>query len=389
MSNDVKVVESVRSAVDGLKNAILTENKEAQKKWQDRFDQLEFEVKKQSSKSGSSVKGEETKTFLKAARLFGKGGIAAVQSEFKDAKVTRTGVELKSDNLVRFDVSAAGALLLPAEMSSDINKQIVEISPVLQVAKVVSTSNPSYKQAKRDSSLTASWLDEDVAGSKTKDSFGFTDIPVHKLSARVAWTIEQEQDSAYDLEAEIMGSIREQFEKSLGTAFINGNGVGKPTGMVGNVTSLTAGGTSITADMLINLQYGIKSFYRGKAGWMANRATIREIRQLALAAGTATLSYLWEPSFQAGEPSLLLGSPMYEAPDLVAPTAAGVFTTGDAALLYGDYNYGYVVPRHTDFYLLRDPYSEGSSFVTNIYAMTRFGGAVVRSEAIAQLTMGS
>lgn len=387
--SDVKVIESVRSAVDGLKQAILTENKEAQKKWQDRFDQLEFEVKKSSNKSGSSLQGEETKTFLKAARLFGKGGIAAVQSEFKDAKVTRTGVELKSDNLVRFDVSAAGALLLPAEMSSDINKQIVEISPVLQVAKVVNTSNPSYKQAKRDSSLTASWLDEDVAGSKTKDSFGFTDIPVHKLSARVAWTIEQEQDSAYDLEAEIMGSIREQFEKSLGAAFINGNGIGKPTGLVGNVTSLTAGGTSLTADMLINLQYGIKSFYRGKAGWMANRATIREIRQLALAAGTATLSYLWEPSFQAGEPSLLLGSPMYEAPDLVAPNAAGAFQTGDAALLYGDYNYGYVVPRHTDFYLLRDPYSEGSSFVTNIYAMTRFGGAVVRSEAIAQLTMGS
>ncbi len=386
--SDIKVVDSVRTMVDGLKSAVLTANKEAEKKWQDRFDELEFQVKKSAkANTSASERGEETKTFLKAARLFGKGGISAVQNEFKDAKVTRNGTETKSDNLVRFDVSAAGALLMPAEMSSDINKQIVEISPVLQVAKVVNTSNPSYKQARRDSSLTASWLDEDVAGSKTKDSFGFTDIPVHKLSARVAWTIEQEQDSAYDLEAEIMSSIREQFDKSLGAAFISGNGVGKPQGMVGNVQSLGAGGATLTADMLINLQYSIKSFYRGRASWMANRATIREIRQLAVVAGTSVLSYLWEPSFQAGEPSLLLGSPVYEAPDLVAPDAAGTFATGNAALLYGDFNYGYVVPKHTDFYLIRDPYSEGSSFVTNIYAMTRFGGAVVRSEAIAQLTM--
>jgi len=387
--NEVKVVESVRTAVDGLKNAIITGNKEAEKKWQDRFDKLEFEVKKNSAVKGESVRGEETKTFLKAARLYGKGGISAVQQEFKDAKVTVNNAEKKSDNLVRFDVSAAGALLMPAEMSADINKQIVEISPVLQVAKVVNTSSPSYKQARRDSSLTASWLDEDVAGSKTKDSFGFTDIPVHKLSARVAWTIEQEQDSAYDLEAEIMSSIREQFDKALGTAFINGDGIGKPTGLVGNVTSKTAGGTSLTADMLIDLQYNIKSFYRANASWMANRQTIREIRQLALVAGTSVLSYLWEPSFQAGEPSRLLGSPIFEAPDLVAPNASGTYGTGDASVLYGDFNYGYVVPKHTDFFLIRDPYTEGSSFVTNIYAMTRFGGAVVRSEAIAQLTMGS
>jgi HK97 family phage major capsid protein len=382
---DVKVIESVRTLVDGMKSAIMTDNKEAIKKINDRFDVLEFEVKRAGRPAKEST-GHETKDFLKAVRLFSKGGMAAVQAEMKDAKVTRSGKEGKSDNLVRFDVSAAGALLMPAEMSNDINKQIVEISPVMQVAKVVTTSAPSFKQARRDSSLTATWLDEDVAGSKTKDSFGFTDIPVHKLSARVAWTIEQEQDAAYDLEAEITNSIREQFDKTLGAAFISGNGVGKPTGLVGNVTDVTAGASTISADKLIELQYSVKSFYRANASWMMSRQTIREVRQLAIAAGGSTLSYLWEPNFKAGEPSLLLGSPVFEAQDLAQPSTAGAFATGDAMALYGDFNYGYVIPRHTDFYLLRDPYSEGSSFVTNIYAMSRFGGAVVRSEAIAQLT---
>ena len=122
--SDIKVVDSVRTMVDGLKSAVLTANKEAEKKWQDRFDELEFQVKKSAkANTSASERGDETKTFLKAARLFGKGGISAVQNEFKDAKVTRSGAESKSDNLVRFDVSAAGALLMPAEMSSDINKQ--------------------------------------------------------------------------------------------------------------------------------------------------------------------------------------------------------------------------------------------------------------------------
>ena len=382
---DVKVIESVRTLVDGMKSAIMTDNKEAIKRINDRFDVLEFEVKRAGRPAQESA-GHETKDFLKAVRLFSKGGMAAVQAEMKDAKVTRAGKEGKSDNLVRFDVSAAGALLMPAEMSNDINKQIVEISPVMQVAKVVSTSAPSFKQARRDTSLTASWLDEDVAGTKTKDSFGYTDIPVHKLSARVAWTIEQEQDAAYDLEAEITNSIREQFDRSLGAAFISGNGIGKPTGLVGNVSAPAASANTLSADLLIELQYSIKSFYRANAVWMMNRQAIREVRQLAVVAGTSTLSYLWEPNFKAGEPSLLLGSPVFEAPDLPAPASNGQFTTGQAMALYGDFNYGYVIPRHTDFYLLRDPYSEGSSFVTNIYAMSRFGGAVVRSEAIAQLT---
>jgi predicted phage gp36 major capsid-like protein len=32
--------------------------------------------------------------------------------------------------------------------------------------------------------------------------------------------------------------------------------------------------------------------------------------------------------------------------------------------------------------MIRDQYTEGSAFVTNLYAMTRIGGDVVRSEAI-------
>ena len=378
---DIKIIDSLRSSIDGLKNAIDTGNVEAEAKWQAKFDQLEFDVKKAQPSAPTADERAETKDFMKAARLFAKGGATAVIQEMKDAKVT-SSLSGKSDNLVRFDVTAAGALLMPAEMSTDINRQVVEISPVLQVANVVNTSAPSFKQALRNASLSASWVTEDSATTKVKDTFGYIDIPAHKLAARVAWTIEQENDAAYNLESEILSSIREQFDRSLGAAFISGDGINKPKGLVGNVSSYASAPAALTSDALVILQSTIKSDYQRNASWMMNRTTMAKVRRLTISSGT--WNYIWEPNFQAGKPSTLLGSPVYEAPDL-AGTASN-FSTADVPILYGDFRYGYTVVRNTDFFLIRDPYSEGNAFITNIYAMTRFGGAVVRSEAIAQYT---
>jgi HK97 family phage major capsid protein len=373
---DAKIVDSLRSAMDGLKHAVESGNAEMEAKWQARFDELEFGMKKVSEKS-EPTEGAETKLFIESAMKFGQG---VVDSEMKGAKVTSSH-GMKADNLVRFDLAQAGALLLPAEMSANINRQIVEISPVLQVANVVNTSAPSYKQALRNDSLAASWLEENTSATKVRDSFGYKDIPAHKLAARVAWTIEQAQDSAYDLEAEINLSIREQFDRAIGSAFISGDGVKKPTGLVGNVTAISAGTITpqaLTADALIAFQQSIKTAYQRNASWMMNRATLAKVRRLTVTGGT--LAYIWEPNFQAGMPSRLLGSPVYEAPDLAGTSA--VFSTGQVPILYGDFRYGYTVVRNTDFFLIRDPYTEGNAFVTNLYAMTRIGGDVVRSEAI-------
>jgi HK97 family phage major capsid protein len=376
-----------RNLAAELKEAVLNKNEQQIAKVNERLDSIELNVKSGSKPAIVNSRGKDTKNFVEAAKLFAAGGIGAVESKFgRDFKVgaLRAG-EVKSDNLVRFDLAAAGALLLPAEMSTDINRQVVEVSPVLQVAKVINTTAPVYRQAQRNDSLTATWLEEDASGTKTKDAFGYVDIALHKLAARVAWTIEQEQDAAYDLAQEIDLSIREQFEKSLGAAFISGDGVKKPSGMIGNVTNFNPSGSlTLTSNLLLRFQSSLKSYYQANASWMANRQTYAAIRQLVLSS-TNGLQYTWEPSFQAGVPARLLGNPIYEAPDLVG-NVTGVFSNGQVPLLYGDFKAGYTVARHTDFYIIRDQYSEASSFVTNLHVMSRIGGAVVRSEAIAQYT---
>jgi HK97 family phage major capsid protein len=101
---------------------------------------------------------------------------------------------------------------------------------------------------------------------------------------------------------------------------------------------------------------------------------------------TNGLQYTWEPSFQAGRPSRLLGSEIFEAPDLVGLTN-GNFTVGNVPILYGDFARGYVVTRSTDRYIIRDPYTDASSGVVNLFVNSRYGGDVVRSEAIVQMTI--
>lgn len=376
---DAKVVDSLRSAIDGLKSAIDTGNAEAEKKWQEHFDRLEFDVKRMQS-TPKVEEGAESETFVKAARLFAKGGISAVEREFKDAKVT-SAMSRKADNMVRYDFGSAGALLMPSEMSSDINKQIVEFTPVLQLARVVNTSSHTYRQRKRNTSLSASWLAENVAGDKTKSVYGYTDVPVHKLTARVGWSIEQEQDSDFNLREEVMGDIREQFEVSLGQAFLSGDGINKPTGMIGRVTPYASAPAALTSVALITMQAILKTGYQRNASWMMNRQTMAKVRALTIAGGTN--NYIWEPSFQAGTPSRLLGSPVYEAPDL-AGTSAANFTQATVPIIYGDFKNGYLVARNRDFYLIEDRFTEADAFATNLNAMTRFGGDVIRAEAIVE-----
>lgn len=380
--------EEFKALAAELKEAVLTKNEEALSKINDRLDNIELGVKAIAKGSAKSQQTDDIENFVNALKVFGKDGAAKAQETYGNVKVSALrGGQIKSDNLVRFDFAAAGALLLPAEMSADINRQVVEFSPVIAVARVVDINGPSYKQALRNTSLTATFRGEDMATAKTKDGFGSVEIPLHSLSAYCGYTIEQERDSAYDIAGEINGSVIEQEAAATGTAFISGNGVGKPTGLVGNVSNFNSESLTLTSDLIVRLQAQIKSAYAGNAAWMANRLTWAYIRQLVLSSSNG-LQYTWEPSFQAGRPSRLLGSEIFEAPDLVGLTN-GNFTAGNVPILYGDFARGYLIARSTDRYIIRDPFTDASSGVINLFVNSRYGGDVVRSEAIVQLTITS
>ena len=68
-------------------------------------------------------------------------------------------------------------------------------------------------------------------------------------------------------------------------SFFNGDGKGKPLGILAasgdaEIGVTAASATAITADEVINLFYSLKAPYRKNAVWLLNDATVKQIRKL-------------------------------------------------------------------------------------------------------------
>lgn len=368
-----------------LKDSVETENKQAVDKINERMDEIELAVHKSGAPSQTKEQksSEIREQFKEAAFKFARNDRNSIsQMEVKQGYHPSL---TKSDNMVRFDFASAGALLLPAEISEEIIKDFVEFTPVLQIARVTTTNRSEYKRRVRTGTPGGRWLAEDAVNTKGKPTYGEISIPPHKWAARYAMSIEQMQDTGYDLVAEITQAFREDSSVDLGNAFMRGDGVGKPTGMVGRITNYDAAQLALKSADLIRMQEAVKDVYHGNASWMFPRQTRAYVRTEFL--GTDGLQYLWEPSFKAGIPSILLGAPVYIARegDLVGRNA-GNFVAGQVYAVYGDFSQGYEVVRHTDMYMIDDVYSEASSFTRNFHIMSRFGGNVIKPEALVQIT---
>ena len=183
----------------------------------------------------------------------------------------------------------------------------------------------------------------------------------------------------FDLEDYII----DEFSKALGNAeedsFINGNGTGKPLGILAatggaDVGVTTAGATAITADEVINLVYSLKRPYRKNAVFLMNDATIAIVRKLKDGNGV----YLWQPALTMGEPDRLLGYPVYTSQYM--PTAAA----GNKSIAFGDFSYYNIGDRGTrSFAELRELFA-GNGMI-GFVAKERVDGKLVLSEAIKVL----
>ena len=394
--NPIEIKAELESLVGELKNYVDSSTGSLEVKSEDsfrnineRFDYLESVMEARKSNEVTTLdENDHVKTFKNAFSLFVKGqGYRNEVSKAVEVKAGYHDREVKSDNLVRFDFAASGALLLPAAISNEIIKNVVEATPVMGLARVTPTNRSDYKRRVRTSTPGGRWLAEEATNTKTKPTYGEISIPPQKWAAQYGWSIENEQDSAYNLVNELVQAYTEDFSVDFGSAFVNGNGVGKPRGLVGNVTSFNSGGLALTTDMLIQMQAQLKEPYHANASWLFDRYTRAYVRSLVLSS-TNGLQYTWEPDFTRRSATLLLGAPVaLSRPGDLAGRVSGNFTAAQVPIIYGDFSQGYEVTMHTDMYMIDDPYTEASSFVRNMHIMSRVGGNVIKDEALVQLTI--
>ena len=148
----------------------------------------------------------------------------------------------------------------------------------------------------------AAWIDEGGALSFGDATFAQINLDAHKLHVAVKVTEELLYDNAFGLENYIIDQFAKALSNAEEDAFLNGDGKGKPLGLLsdkggGEVAITTASATAITADEVINLVYSLKRPYRKNAKFIMNDQTIAALRKLKDNNG----AYLWQPSLQAGE----------------------------------------------------------------------------------------
>lgn len=273
-----------------------------------------------------------------------------------------------------------GGYLAPPEMATEIIRDLVEFSPIRSVASVRGTTAPSVIYPTRKPMGNATWDDElsDEVETSTTDIFGTKEVAVKGMSTFVDISNQLMQD-APQAETEVRLALAEDFAKKESVAFVKGDGIIQPEGLMTHAgIEFTKNGhaANLSADALITLMYALPATYRNRGVWAMNGNTLAAVRKLK----DGQQNYLWQPSYQAGQPETILGRPVVEVLDM-DDIGADKFP-----IIYGDMQ-GYRILDRLSMSMLVDPYSQATRKVTRIHATRRVGGRVLYPAYFRKLKM--
>ena len=272
-----------------------------------------------------------------------------------------------------------GGYLVPDEFEKQLIESLEEENIFRKLAHVIKTSSGDRKIPVVASKGTASWVDEEGLIPESDDSFGQVSIGAYKLGTLIKVSNELLNDSVFNLEAYISKEFGRRCGAKEEDAFFNGDGTGKPTGVLhatlGAETGVTtADSTKIIADEIIDLFYSLKAPYRKRAVWILNDTTVKAIRKLKDGNG----NYLWQPALTADAPDTILGRPVYTS-SYVPEIAAGKKT-----VIFGDLSYYWVADRQgRTFKKLSELYATTDQ--TGFMATQRVDGKLILREAVKVL----
>ncbi|WP_163526620.1 phage major capsid protein [Halobacillus ihumii] len=234
---------------------------------------------------------------------------------------------------------ANGGYLVPDEFERKLIQGLEEQNIMRQLATVITTSSGSREIPVESDYGTANWMGEKEQYTESDATFSQKVLSAHKAGTIMKVSEELLNDSAFNIDNYALNSFSKRFGNLEEAAFINGDGVGKPTGVIQSAqvghTTATGQVASLIADDFIDLYHSLKRPYRRNASFLANDGTVKAVRKLKDSDG----QYIWQPGLQAGEPDRVLSRPIYVGDDVPALGA------GAKPLAFGDYSYYWIADR--------------------------------------------
>ena len=316
---------------------------------------------------------EDTKTG-RASDAYRKNFWNAMRSKTPDRSIT---------DALQIGTDSEGGYLIPDEFERNLLSGLEENNIFRTLANIIQTTSGDRKIPIVASHGSAAWVDEEGAYSESDDAFAQITLGAYKLGTMMKVSDELLNDSVFDLENYLSGEFARRIGNAEEDAFINGDGVGKPTGILaakggGEIGVTTSSGTAFTADDLINLYHSLLTPYRKKAVWLMNDSTVQFIRKLKDSNG----QYLWQPSLVAGTPNTILGCPVMVSrymPEIGA---------GNKAVAFGDFSYFWIADRQgRSFMRLNELFAAHGQ--VGFRGSQRVDGKLILPEAIKVMQMKS
>lgn len=337
------------------------------------------DVEAASNRPGAGGTGEDNKFTAEHKKAFDAFFRKGREAGLSDLEV-QAALTTQSD--------PEGGYVVPEEIDTEISRVLGETTAMRSLARVRPVGSATFKKIVNVGGTSSGWVGEEEARTETTTpSLKELEFPVMELYAEPRATQAMLDDAFFNTESWLADEVSMEFSEAEGTAFISGNGVKKPRGILsytnvlnasyawGNIGYVASGAAADFAatnpsDQLIDLQHALKRGYRNGAAWLMGDGTFAKIRKFKDGNG----QYLWVPGLTSGEPTTLLGKRL-EIDDNMPVVAANAL-----AIAYGDFLRAYVITDRFGTRVLRDPYT--SKPYVKFYTTKRVGGGIQNYEAI-------
>lgn len=283
-----------------------------------------------------------------------------------------------------------GALLTP-EIETTIDRVLGTVSTMRSLATVRPIGTDEYRKLVNQGGAGSGWVGEEEARPATSTpTLKELIFPVMEIYAQPVTTQRMLDDGIIDIAAWLADEVNITFNEQEGAAFITGNGVKKPRGILdyatvanasyawGSLGYIATGNASSFAssnptDSLIQLFYALKAGYRNNASWLISDAVMGTVRQFKDGQG----NYIWAPPTGVDMPATILGKPV-ATDDNMQALGANAYP-----IAFGDFKRGYVILDRIGTRVIRDELTNKPN--VQFYITKRVGGGVQNFEAIKLL----
>lgn len=349
----------------------------------DKFENLYRNSQRMDTSSCVDPTSEALKTFSRFLR-------ADVGSQVK--LETREMIRRDDPITGNTDNSAQGGYAVPFVLDREILKKEKDLNVMRQLCKNISVSSPDTAWNIDLGGATSGWVAEtDTRGQTDAPTLGRATITWGELYAMPCATQYLLDDAAFGVEEWYMNSVSEKFADEEENAFLTGNGTKKPKGLLAYtyttdaddaraLGSLQKVSGALTFDSILKLYYSLRQVYRrqGECAWLMNGATIEALRKVK----DEQERYIWVDNIANGMAGSLLGCPVYESRFM-----PGATTSGNLAVLFGNFNKAYTIVDRLGLNVIRDPYTVKGQVA--FYTSKRVGNVLMDDNAVKALAISA